>query len=87
MLKIRANAPRSLRAYLHATLSESRKLYLLSPVQCGCKLWRFAVVSGGAFVLLGKGVSNRDAGRIESIKRYNAKASEYRRKDKGNVAA
>jgi hypothetical protein len=82
MLKVRCNAPRYMRSYLHRTLGEERKLYLLSPAQCGDTLWRFAVAYHGAFVLLGKGVANRDVGRVEGVKRYGVRASEYRRKAK-----
>ena len=79
MLKVNRKASRSLRSYLHRTLSESRKLYCLSPAQCGCALWRFAVVYHGAFVLIGKGVSNRDTARAVAVERFGIRDSEYRK--------
>ena len=77
-MKCIRNAPRHLRSYLHRTLA-NRQLWLLSPKDTGDNLWRFAVIFGGAYVLLFKGIEKRDVARVESVKRFGMKAKEIKR--------
>ena len=80
-----SNAPRHLRSYLVRSLKphtikgvEEHTLYLLSPKQTGCKLWRFAVYYLGQYIIIGKGVATRDIGRAQGVARYYVKAQEIR---------
>jgi hypothetical protein len=57
---------------------EEHTLYLLSPKQTGCKLWRFAVYYLGQYIIIGKGVGTRDIGRAQGTARYYVKAQEIR---------
>jgi len=75
-MNVNTSAPRHLRSYLIRTLDGvNRKLYLLSPKQAGCKMWRFAIHYNDEFVLIGKPVT-KDVGVREGVTRYGHKASQ-----------
>lgn len=78
-MKYSKSTPRHLRSYLVRTIDrEERPLWLLSPKHTGDKLWRFAINHNGVMILVGKGVANRDIGRIEAVKRFGCKAKEIK---------
>ena len=72
------NAPRTVRRRLLSGMTEKTSLKIVSPKQSGADGWLFALKNGDDIVTFGHPIKTRDQARIEAVKRFGVKASEYR---------